>query len=139
MKLMNKIRFLNPTWHGLLDYSAAMALVVLPAILNIGEASPLALGISVTTGVTLLTYSLMTDYRYGLFPVFSYRLHIIFDLVAAVGLALVPLLFGFAGLLAGYFWFMAGGVVVVVALSAPSNELFPRNGSPAGRFSELQK
>lgn len=138
MVFKRSLRFLTPTLHGVLDYSAALALVVLPAVMGLNEISPLATGISVTLGGVLVTYSLMTDYRFGLFRIISYRLHIILDLVAAIALVLVPATFGFEGLLAGYFWFMAGGVVLAVSLSAPEGAVFPRKGRPAGRFSRMQ-
>ena len=131
-------RSLNPRLHGLLDYAAAVALMVVPYVVGIPDISPLALGLSLTTGSTLATYSLMTDYRYGLYRILSYRAHIILDLLLAMVLVLIPPVFGFSGLLTSYFWIMAGGMVLVVAVSVPRCGIFVKKGAPAGRFSELR-
>lgn len=112
-----KIRFVTPTVHGLLDYAAAAGLIVLPFILNLGATSSMALYLSVAGGVGLITYSLVTDYAFGAFRVLSFRLHLVLDLVAAVAFIVAPFVFGWSGLLFAYYWVMAAGVLVVVALT----------------------
>ncbi len=119
------IRFINPTAHGVLDYCAAAGLIALPFILGLGRIEPVAPWISVAGGLTLIGYSLLTDYRFGLRPLLPISIHLRVDMLAATAFFVVPFLFGFEDLVAGYFWVMAAGVAVVVALSdekAPAHE-----------------
>ena len=120
-KLM-KIRFLTPAIHGLLDYAAAAALIVLPFILNLGATSPLAQWLSVAGGAGLIAYSLATDYAFGVFRVVSFRGHLVLDLLAALAFAAAPFVFGWGGLTMGYYLVMAAGVLVVVGVSAPETQ-----------------
>lgn len=138
MFLKRSLRFLAPKVHGILDYSAALALVVLPAQAGWSEISPLATGFSVTLGAVLATYSLLTDSCFGIFPVISHRMHTVFDLLLAIVLMLVPAVFAIEGSQAGYFWLVAAGVVLGAAITAPGSEVFPCKGRPAGRFSDLR-
>lgn len=112
-----RFRIINPTLHGVLDYAAAAGLILLPFVLGLGRLEPLAPWISVAGGALLIAYSLVTDYRFGWLRLLPFADHIKSDLLAAGAFIGVPFLFGFEGLVAGYFWFMASGVLVVVALS----------------------
>ena len=111
---MSSIRFLTPTVHGVLDYAAAAGLIVIPFILGFGN---LALWLSVVSGIGLIGYSLLTDYAFSAAAVISFKTHLVLDLAAALALAAAPFVFGWGGLIMGYYLMMAGGVVVVVALS----------------------
>jgi len=123
-------RFLTPTLHGLLDYAAAAGLIVLPFLLGLGETSPLALWLSVAAGVVLIAYSLLTDYAFGVFGLLPFRAHLALDLTAAIGFVAAPFLFGWSGLVLGYYLVMAAGVLIVVALSRPDAVLeSPRHAS----------
>ena len=111
------IRFLTPRLHGVLDYSAAIALIVLPFALNLGASGPLALWLSVAGGAGLIAYSLLTDYHFALVRVLPFQVHIALDLVAATAFIAAPFVFGWQGLTAAYYFVMASGVVIVVGLS----------------------
>ena len=110
-------RFLTPTVHGLLDYAAAAGLIVLPFLLNLGATSPLAQWLSVAAGIGLVAYSLLTDYAFGVFGLLSFRLHLLLDVLAAAAFVVAPFVFGWSGLVLGYYLVMAAGVLVVVALT----------------------
>lgn len=116
-------KILTPTIHGLLDYAAAAALIVLPFLLNLGAISATAQWLSVAAGAGLVAYSLATDYAYGAFGLFSFRVHLVLDLLAAVAFIAAPFVFGWTGLVLGYYLVMGAGVLVVVALTT--------NGEPA--------
>ncbi len=45
------IRFVNKTVHAFLDYRVALSLVAAPFLLGVGSGNPLALWVSVATGV----------------------------------------------------------------------------------------
>lgn len=110
-------RILTPTLHGLLDYAAAAGLIVLPFILDLSATSLTAHWLSVLAGIGLVGYSLATDYTLGISGVVSFRMHLVLDLLAAVVFIAAPFLFGWGGLVLGYYLVMAAGVLVVVALS----------------------
>ena len=114
------IRFLTPRLHGIVDYAAAAGLIVLPFLLGLGASAPLALWLSVGSGVAVIGYSLLTSYAYSAAPLLPFRLHLLIDFAAAVAFAAAPFVFGFSGLDAIYYWVMAAAVLVVVAVSQES-------------------
>lgn len=113
------IRFLNPQLHGLLDYAAAGALIVFPILLGF---EGLALWLSVAGGAGLIGYSLLTDYAYGPFSLIPFKVHLALDLTAGAAFIAAPFIFGWSGLVMGYYFVMAVGVIVVVALTNPGTE-----------------
>lgn len=121
-----KLRFLSPTNHGIVDYLAAVALIVSPFVLQLGSSNPLALWISVITGALVIVVSMATNYRYGAFKIIPFGGHLTLDLLVATLFMLVPSLFGFAGLDAAYYYINAVVVYLVVAVTASE-------GSSTGR------
>lgn len=113
-----KFQFLNPTLHGMLDYLAAAALIVLPFLLGLGSEGPLAMWLSVAGGAGLIAYSLATDYNFGLVKLVSYDVHLLLDLSAAVAFIAAPFVFNFGPVASIYYPVMAAGVIVVVVFSA---------------------
>ena len=110
-------RILSPDLHGVLDYAAAAGLIVLPMLLKLDAVSALAFWLSIVAGAGLVAYSLITDYAFGAFPVLSFRVHLALDLAAAATFAIAPFVFGWTGIVFGYYLVMSAGVLVVVALS----------------------
>lgn len=113
-----KLRFLSPTNHGIVDYLAAVALIVAPFILQLGSSNPLAPWISVVTGILVIIVSLATKYRYGAFKIIPFGGHLTLDLLVATIFMLVPFFFTLAGLDAAYFYINAVVVYLVVAVTA---------------------
>ena len=111
------LRFLTPTVHGLLDYTAAAGLILLPFLLDLGAAGPLAVWLSVVAGIGLIGYSLITDYAFSAVGLVSFRAHLVLDLGAAGAFAAAPFVFGWGGLVLVYYLVMAAGVLAVVAVS----------------------
>src|SRR5215472_12519491 len=111
------VRFLTPTLHGLVDYLAAAGLLTMPFILGLGNSAPLAKWLAVGSGVAVVVYSLLTDYRYGAFRILPFRKHLAVDTLAAVVFALAPSVLGFHGLDAWYYWANSAEVSLVVELS----------------------
>ncbi len=109
------MKFITPTIHGMLDYMAALALIVAPFILGLEQ---LALWLSVIAGVGLIMYSLMTDYAYSIAKAIPFGLHIALDSTAAVFFIIAPFIFGFEGITAIYYWVMGAGVAMVVLFTA---------------------
>ena len=103
-------RILTPTWHGALDYAAAAALIVLPFLLDLASTSSTAHWLSVLAGLGLAGYSMVTDYAFGIVGALSFRAHLVFDLLAAVVFIAAPFVFGWSGIVLGYYLVMAAGV-----------------------------
>ncbi len=114
------MRFINSSLHGILDYAAAVALIVLPFLLGLEEQSALAHWISVIAGVGLIGYSLLTQYAFSVAKVIPFSIHLILDIVAAVFFIIAPFVLGFEGIVAIYYWVMGAGVVAVVVFSNSS-------------------
>lgn len=122
---MNKFRFITPNLHGVLDYGAAMALIVLPFVLGLAEQSLVAHVVSVVAGVGLIAYSLLTDYALSAVSLFSFRIHLLLDMGAAIAFLILPFILGFSGIVLGYYLVMGAGVIVVVALSQTGAQITP--------------
>lgn len=112
-----KLKFITPDLHGVLDYAAALALIIAPFILGLQEHSILVHWFSVIAGVGLIGYSLLTDYALNIKSVFSFKMHLILDSLAST--AFLVLAFAHQGTLLSlaYCLVMGGGVIAVIALS----------------------
>jgi hypothetical protein len=110
-----KLQFLNPTWHGILDYLAAGALIVLPFLLGFHG---IERWLSVAAGAGLTMYSLLTDYHFGLAKLVPYNTHLVFDVSAGLALLIAPFVLGFGFAATIHYPIMAIGVFAVVAVSA---------------------
>lgn len=111
------IQFINAKFHGLLDYGAAIVLMIAPFVFNLQEESVVGHWLSVAGGVGLIIYSLMTDYRFSITGIFSFSTHLLLDLSASALFLIAPFVLEFSGFLMAYYLVMGSGVIVVVALS----------------------
>lgn len=112
-----KLRFISPTLHGILDYSAAAALIISPILLGLGASSPLAFWISIITGIAVVLVSLNTIYKYGIFNTIPFEGHLAIDLSVATTFMIIPFALGFRGIDAYYYWGNAATVYLAVSLS----------------------
>jgi len=110
------MRFITKKIHSYLDYPVAVALIVLPFLLGLGDTNPIALYLSVATGVAAFALTLMTDHQTGVFSIVPYNLHLIVDFSVAVLFILAPFIFSFQGLDAYFYWVNGAAVLIVVAL-----------------------
>ncbi|GAL74580.1 hypothetical protein JCM19275_3435 [Nonlabens ulvanivorans] len=113
------MKFVTKRIHAFLDYPVAIALIVLPFLLGLGESNPLALYLSVVTGVAALILTLLTDHHLGVFKVLSYKLHLIVDFAVAVVFIIAPFVLSFEGLDAYFYWINGAAVLTVVSLHKP--------------------
>lgn len=90
------LRFIPTKVHGVLDYVVAVALLLAPMIFGFQEVGGAAVVIPMVLGVGLFVYSLLTNYEWGVFKTIPMPVHLTFDVVASLFLALSPWLFGFA-------------------------------------------
>lgn len=110
------MRFITKKIHSYLDYPVALALILLPFLLGLGSSNPLALYLSVITGVAALILTLITDHQTGAFPIVPYRFHLIVDFAVAIVFLLAPFIFSFEGMDAYFYWINGAAVLLVVAL-----------------------
>jgi len=110
------MKFVTKRIHAFLDYPVAIALIVLPFLLGLGNSNPLALQLSVVTGIAALILTLLTDHHLGVFKVISYRIHLIIDFIVGMVFIISPFIFSFQGIDAYYYWINGIAVLTVVSL-----------------------
>lgn len=118
-------RFVTKTIHAYLDYPVAAALMGLPFVLRLGSSNPLALWLSVGTGVAALILTILTDHKTGLIRVLPYSVHLTVDALVGVVFVLAPFVLGFTGIDAAFYWINAAAVLTVVSLHKPEEALTP--------------
>ena len=113
------MRFVTKRIHAFLDYPVAIALMGLPFLLNLGTTNPLALYLSVGTGIAAFALTLSTDHHLGVFPVIPYKGHLAVDALVGIVFVLSPFIFSFEGIDANYYWINGAAVLTVVSLHKP--------------------
>ncbi len=116
-------RFITKTIHAFLDYPVAIVLMAAPFILNLGQTNPIALWLSVGTGVAAFILTLLTDHQLGMVRVLPYSLHLTVDAIVGIVFLAAPFALGFAGMDAMYYWANGLAVMFVVALHKPETSL----------------
>ena len=110
------MRFVTKQIHAYLDYPVALALIALPFLLGLGETNPLALQLSVATGIAALILTILTDHQLGVIRVIPYKIHLIVDLLVGIVFVIGPFLLSFEGLDAYYYWLNGAAVLFVVSM-----------------------
>jgi hypothetical protein len=87
-------KVISPTVHGIIDYCHAGFFFTV-GVLCARSRNKAASGAAFATGGFILVQSLLTDYRFGAKPVFSFETHGKMDAVFASSSWALPLLFGF--------------------------------------------
>ena len=112
-------RFVTKTIHAYLDYPVAVALMALPFLLGLGGSHPLAFWLAVGTGVAAFVLTLLTDHKLGVFRVLSYSVHLAVDALVGVVFVVAPIVLGFSGIDALFYWANGAAVLLVVGLHKP--------------------
>lgn len=115
------MKFITKRIHAFLDYPVALALIILPFILELGASTTLALKLSVATGIAAFFLTLVTDHHLGVFKVVSYKMHLMVDFIIALIFIIAPFAFSFEGIDAIYYWI--NGVAVLIVVSLHKNEV----------------
>src|SRR5579875_3113248 len=87
-------KVISPTVHGISDYCHAAFFFTVGVVCSQTHNKAAARAAFATSGF-ILVQSLLTDYRYGAKPVFSFETHGKMDVVFASSSWAIPLLFGF--------------------------------------------
>ncbi len=110
------MKFVTKRIHAFLDYPVAIALIVLPFIFGLGSSNPLALQLSVATGIAAFILTILTNHHLGVIRVISYKVHLIVDFLVAVVFIVAPFILSFKGIDAYYYWINGIAVLTVVSL-----------------------
>lgn len=110
-------RFITKSIHAyFIDYPVAIVLMAAPLVLKLGQSGPVALWLSVATGVAALLLAALTDHPTGLVPVIPYWLHLWVDRAVGVVFIIAPFAFRFNGLDAWYYWVLAAAVLLTTSV-----------------------
>ena len=119
------VRFVTRRVHAWIDYPVAISLMSMPFVLGLGAQNPIALWLSVVTGVAAFVLTLLTDHESGVFRVLPYWFHVAVDRIVGVTFVAAPLLFGFSGMDAGYYFANAAAVLLVTFVLNASESTEP--------------
>ena len=115
-------RFVGDKIHGILDYVVAIALVIVPFVLNFQAVSPFAQWFSVVAGIGLFIYSLITGYSLSARALISFRLHLALDFIAGIAFLITPFIFGFGGTPRTIYLVVGAAVILLVFVTDPNVE-----------------
>ena len=113
------MKFITKEIHAYLDYPVTMALLAMPFLLNLGNSNPLALQLSVGTGIAAFILTLLTDHQLGVYRIIPYKGHLIADALVGLVFVIAPFALSFEGLDAYYYWINGAAVLTVVSLHKP--------------------
>lgn len=112
------MRFLPTKIHGALDYIVGIALILAPNLFHFSALGGPAVWVPRVLGIGLIAYSIFTNYEWGVIRALPMAYHLVVDFVAAMFLALSPVIFGFThhGLNAWLPHVVVGVAVIAVVL-----------------------
>ena len=108
------MKFISSTFHGYIDYAAAIVLIIAPFLLLPADAPEMAKWLSVAAGVGLVIYSLITDYSLSARKAIPFKLHLVLDFIAGAVFVAAPFVLGFVGIIKIYYLVMGLAVIIVV-------------------------
>lgn len=124
------LRFVTKRIHAYLDYPVAVSLMVAPFLLQLGSSHPIAKWLAVATGMAAFVLTLLTDHHLGAFRVLPYSVHLAVDFLVGVVFLAVPVVFGFSGVDALFYWINGAAVLTVVSLHQPEQDSSRRRIEP---------
>jgi hypothetical protein len=90
---MSKV--ISKNFHGVIDYSYALIVPLLPEIIGFKKQQP-ASALCRSLGAGAFAYTVFTKARWGLFPVLTFKKHLLIDFSASCFALAAPWLLGFA-------------------------------------------
>lgn len=101
--------------HGLFDYLIAVWLLLMPWVFGYDGLGGMGTLLPLTLGASIIAYSLVTDYEWGVFKLIDLRAHLIFD--GLVGLVLL-MSWAYLGFFDLTLWLPYLATAIVVLLGA---------------------
>jgi uncharacterized membrane protein len=100
-----------------------------PFVLKLGQSSPIAMWLSVATGVAALVLPMITNHQTGLIKLIPYSMHLWVDRAVGVVFIIAPFVFNFTGLDALYYWVLGAAVILTTSiLNAPEDVMVNQHG-----------
>jgi hypothetical protein len=95
--IMNSIRFVPTSIHGIFDYIGGVGLIAAPFVFGFFKVGGIAVILPMVLGAVLILYSLLTNYERGIpgLKFIPMPYHLVIDFLASALLAVSPFLFGF--------------------------------------------
>jgi hypothetical protein len=90
------MRFIPTRVHGMMDYIVGLLLIAAPWLFGFADETTAGTWIPVILGISVILYSLITDYELSIAKVLPMSVHLMLDLGGGAFLAISPWLFGFA-------------------------------------------
>ncbi len=111
------MKIISSSVHGIIDYLAAIALIVGPFLLFPSTTDALTKFIPVAAGVALIIYSLITDYSAGARRLIPFPVHLAIDFTAGAAFVVLAFILGLSGVPQLFYLVMGGAVILVVLLT----------------------
>ena len=125
MELAPSLPMISLRTHNVLDYVAALALILSPRLFAF-TGIPAANGVFTSLGIALVAYSLVTRYRYSVVKLLPLRAHLFLDASLVVILLLAPSIWGYrsflTGLQNGVHYVLGLGLIALVAFTSGAGE-----------------
>ncbi|AYG62198.1 SPW repeat domain-containing protein [Rhizobium jaguaris] len=114
-------RFVTKSIHAyLIDYPVAIVLLAAPFVLKLGHSGPVAMWLSVITGVAALILPILTDHQTGLIRIIPYSIHLWIDRAVGIVFLAAVFAFGFTGIDGWYYGVLGIAVLLTTSvLNAP--------------------
>lgn len=103
------MKYLNPRVHGYIDYIAILFLFLAPSVIGF---SGLPATLFYVLGIAYLAMVLLTAYPLGLVKLIPFPVHGMVEVIAAIGLVLLPWIAGFADFSAARNTYLFAGIVL---------------------------
>jgi len=108
-------------FHAYIDYPVALGLIAMPFLLGIGSSNPIAMYLSVATGVAAFILTFITNHETGVIKVLPYKMHLAVDFMVGAVFVIAPFVLGFKGLDMYYYVVLGVTVLAVVGLHKPES------------------
>lgn len=89
------MQFITSKVHGILDYVVGFALFVSPWVFGF-EDNIVARWVAIVCALTIVAYSLITNYELGAWRIVNFNVHRWFDIFIGAVLVVAPWFFGFS-------------------------------------------
>ncbi|MDL2409726.1 hypothetical protein PY650_29710 [Rhizobium calliandrae] len=127
-------RFITKSVHAfLIDYPVAIILLVAPFVLTLGHDSPIAMWLSVVSGVAALILPMLTDHPTGLMKIIPYPVHLWIDRAVGIAFLAAVFVFDFTGIDAWYYGVLGVAVLITTSVLNASEESISEHGAISTR------
>lgn len=127
-------RFVTKNIHAyLIDYPVAVLLLIAPFALQLGQSGPVALWLSVVTGVAAFNLAMLTKHPTGLIKVIPYSVHLWVDRAVGIVFLAAIFVFGFSGIAAWYYGVLGIAVLLTTSVFNASEQPTSARGAMNAR------